>query len=426
MKRYLTGIDWVINSIDYIGKAQTGIGNVSQVAIELKGQPDSKALQETLTSFIRKFPILNGLPSRALNLCPYWKIFPQKKMLPLRINTVCLDANADFHSSLAAQINEPFKNKREHLVFNFIHSDKRNFLGLIFDHRILDARGAEAFLDLFQRYYQKEHFPDLVFEEPHHLNHWADRFRAGRQVNRFFLNLSKNIPRILPLSSNSRTCKIKIIPFDAEEANHIVKVAYEQAGYLMLMPFLLAKTLQTLHRVFEAKKSQGAVYLIPVTIDARQEEGASEKIFFNHLSFFFFKINAEEVDNLTNLIASIKKQMYEQVKIQLPTALKSASLLLRIAPLPLVNFSLRLMSKKNFASFPFSFVSSAFSSSEFMEEEVRNIFHLPRVPNPPGVGIFFNQFKGRLNATISYFEGIFNNDEIEQIAKDLKGIGNEG
>jgi NRPS condensation-like uncharacterized protein len=425
MKRYLTGIDWVINSIDYIGKTQTGIGNVSQVVIELKGQPDSKVLQEALNSFIRQFPLLSGFPGRALNLCPYWKIFPQKKILPLRINTAYLDDNSDFCSSLAIQVNEPFRNKREHLVFNLIRSGKRNFLGLTFDHRLLDARGAEAFLDLFQRYYQKESLSQFVFDAPHYLNHWSEKFKAGQQVNRFFLNLSKNIPRTMPLNLDSRICKFKIIPFDVEEAGHIVEAAYEQAGYLMLMPFILAKTIQAMHRVFEAKKSAGLVYLIPVSIDTRQQEEVHKELFFNHMSFFFFKINAEAADNFTNLIADIKEQMYEQVKTGLPAALKNASFLLRIAPLPLVNFFLRLMSKKHFASFSFSFVGSAYNSRKFMEEEVQNIFHLPRVPNPPGLGIFFNQFNGKLNATISYFEGILNDDEIERIVNDLKAIVNE-
>ena len=62
MKRYLTGIDWVINSIDYLGKSQSGIGNVSEVIIELQGQLDDKILQDALRRFLQKLPLINGLP----------------------------------------------------------------------------------------------------------------------------------------------------------------------------------------------------------------------------------------------------------------------------------------------------------------------------------------------------------------------------
>jgi len=425
MKRYLTGIDWVINSIDYLGKSQSGVGNVSEVIMELQGQFDDKILQEALRVFLQKFPIINGLPSRDFNLCPYWKMFPQKKILLLRVNVMYLDNYANPLLPLERQVNEPFKHKREHLVFNLVRAGKRNLLGLTFDHRLLDARGAEALLDLFQCYYQDGVIPQVSLLEPPRLNHWAEKFKAGRQINRFFLGLSKNNPRVLPSYLSSRICKFKIISFDVERTSHVVEIAYKQAGYLMLMPFVLAKTIQTMHRVFEAKKVPDLTYLVPVSIDTRTQENLHKELFFNHMSFFFFRIKADKADDFRFLVADIKEQMYEQVKVGLPDALRNASFLLRIAPLLLVNLFLQFMSKKHFASFSFSFVGSAYNSRKFVDEEVKNIFHLPRVPNPPGIGIFFNQFNGRLNATISYFDGMLSENEIERIARELNSIGND-
>ena len=426
MKRYLTGIDWVINSIDYLGKSQSGIGNVSEVIMELQGQLDDKILQEVLRVFLQKFPLINGLPSRDFNLCPYWKIFPQKEMLPLRVNVKYLDNYTNPLLPLEIQVNEPFRHKREHLVFNLVRAGKRNLLGLTFDHRLLDARGAEALLDLFQCYYQDGVIPQVCLSEPSRLNHWAEKFMAGRQVNRFFLGLSKNNPRVLPSYLGSRICKFKTISFDVEQASHVVEIAYEQAGYLMLMPFVLAKSIQVLHRIFESKKVPGLTYLVPVSIDTRTQENTHKGLFFNHMSFFFFRIKADKADDFRFLVAEIKEQMYEQVKGGLPDALRNASFLLRIAPVSLVNLFLQFMSKKHFASFSFSFVDSFYNSLKFMDEEVQNIFHLPRVPNPPGIGIFFNQFNGRLNATLSYFDGVLSENEVERIASELNSIGNDG
>jgi hypothetical protein len=193
----------------------------------------------------------------------------------------------------------------------------------------------------------------------------------------------------------------------------------------MLMPFVLAKTIQVLHRVFEAKNIPGSAYLIPVSIDTRTQEVVHRELFFNHLSFLFFRINTDKVGDFKLLVAEIKEQMYEQVKAGLPEALRNASFLLRIAPLPLVNFFLKLMSKKNFASFSFSFVGSAYNSQKFMDAEVQNIFHFPRVPNPPGIGIFFNQFNSRLNATVSYFDGVLGENEVDQIVNELNSLGND-
>ena len=426
MKRYLTGIDWIIHSLDYAGKVQSGIGNLSCVVIELRSETNSRIIDTTLRKFLQNFSIINGLPGRGINLCPYWKTYPLSKMLPCKVDVIRLEDDANPLLLLVAEVNKPFQNKREHLKFTIIHSGKRSFLGMTFDHRILDARGAEAFLDLFQRFYQKEVLPQFSFDEPAHLNHWKEKFIAGRQVNRVFLDLARKTPRLLPTPLRSRLCKFRAIDFDSLQASRFTDAAYTQAGYLMLMPYALAKSVEVMHRIFEARNIPGLTYIIPVSIDTRAQQVSFGDIFFNHVSFFFFKIHAENVTSFPLLLAQIKEQMYEQVKSGLPEAIKKVTFLLRIAPLPLVNFFMHYMSRKHIASFCFSFVGSAYNAGKFAEEEVLNIFHLPRVPNPPGVGIFFNQFNGRLNATLSYFEGVLSEAEADQIASQLKVIGDEG
>ena len=75
------------------------------------------------------------------------------------------------------------------LLFNLISQGKRSFLGIIFDHRLLEARGAEAFLDLLGGESGLSLRGSLY--EPSHLNKWLDKFRAGREINRVFLNLTE-------------------------------------------------------------------------------------------------------------------------------------------------------------------------------------------------------------------------------------------
>ena len=184
MKRYLTGIDWVIYALDYSGKKKTGIGNVSQVVIEFDGLLDSAMVQDALRSFLQKFPLINGCSSRWFNLCPYWKISSHKKQIPVRVQVIRLDTDADPFLALAAGVNAPFVHSREYLVFNLVLLGTRSFLGMIFDHRILDARGAEAFLDLFQRSFKKEPFSVFEIHGPAHLDHWKEKFASGQQVNK--------------------------------------------------------------------------------------------------------------------------------------------------------------------------------------------------------------------------------------------------
>lgn len=422
MKRYLTGIDWIVNTLDYTAKAQSGIGNHSQIILELKNPLEPKALAEALNSFIQKFPLLNGFPSRAINLCPYWKAPLVKKALPVRVHTVKLNVDSSYLLPLAAQVNAAFQNKREHLVFTLIETGKITFLGMAFDHRILDAKGAEAFLYLFQNYYQNKEPLRISYACPPHLNNWMEKFLAGRQINRFLLSLAKEPPRILPCDPLNEPCKFKVIHLNPGQTERLTGIAYERAGYLMFMPYALARSIQIMHGIFQEKNISGSTYLIPVPIDTRAKEEERKETLFNHFSFFLFKISADKVNDLGGLLTEIKNQMYAQVKNKLPEAIVNASFLLRIASLPLVNFFLKLISKKHFASFYFTCLNNAHQQNKFMQEEVRNIFHLPRTPKPPGVGIFFNRFDNKLNITLSYFDDLLNDQQVNQITKNLEAL----
>jgi hypothetical protein len=74
--------------------------------------------------------------------------------------------------------------------------DARSFLGMTFDHRLFDARGAESFLELLSAYAASAVVPECVasiaMTEPSHLDRWADKFRAGQQVNRALVRLSQS------------------------------------------------------------------------------------------------------------------------------------------------------------------------------------------------------------------------------------------
>ena len=425
MKRYLTGIDWIVNTIDYTGKAQSGIGNHSELILELKNPPNHQALEEALNNFNRNLPLLNGFPSRAINLCPYWKIPPGKKSLPIRINIIKFNDPIDYLLVLAKPVNTAFKERREHLAFTLLETNKLTFLSMAFDHRILDAKGAEAFLNLFQQYYENHRPLQIPLDCPPHLNSWKEKFLAGRQINRFFLNLARHRPRTLPFNPQNEPCRFKVIHLSYEQSVRLANLAYARAGYLMFMPYALAVSIQIMHKIFQEKNIPGLNYLIPVPIDTRTKEKAQQETLFNHFSFLIFNISADKVSNLNWLLAEIKNQMYEQVKNGIPAAILNASFLIRIASLPLTNFFLKLISKKHFASFSFSYLNNAYQQNKLMQTEVQNIFHLPRTPKPPGIGIFINQFESKFNITLSYFDDLLNDTQVNQIIKSLEALGNE-
>lgn len=427
-KSYLTGIDWLIHTFNYMTKQAAGTGFRSQVVLELDGSPDENEFRNCLDNFIRKFPVVNGRMSRGYNLAPYWKIPPPQHIRPCSLNVYWRNNKADAFKLLEESANAPFKSDRDHIAFHLIYSGgKKSYVTMAFDHRLFDARGAETFLSMLQLEWKKEGMgrPQASsLAQPHHLNKWLEKFKFGKQVNRTLFQAAENgPPRVLPIctASNKLSFKYKVIPFDEVQTAAIVDKAYDTAGYLLLMPYALSISIKALHNIFTSRSINNGDYIIPVSIDMRSQEKVQNEVFFNHVSFFLFRIQPYEAENFPLLLESIKQQMYDQVKSGLPNAFKQASLLMRIVPLSILNHLMRLYFKGEIASFCFSYVGdSTYTVPEFIGEKVRNIFHMPHVPIPPGLGVFFHKSLGKLHFVLSYADGILTDDEANRIVRDVK------
>ena len=432
-KRYLTGIDWFVHTLDYMTKKETGTGNSSQIIMQLKGKPEKEAIRRCLAVVEKKYPVLSGIRKRAINLAPYWKIPSSEHTRQLSFDVKRVKEGAGINDVLLILeecVNKSFDNNREHLAFYLVEAGTKSYFAMTFDHRLFDARGAEAFMGLMMQAKLNKNDEnkdeELSFAEPAHLNKWSKKFKAGKNVNRVFLNLAKKgRPNVLPLprALKSSGFKFKLISFTREQSRLIVESANDSAGYLMLMPYLLTVSILIFQNIFTSRGIKTGDYVVPVAIDLRSPEKKIKDFFFNHMSFFMFLIDSEKADDFSSVLKSIKKQMYDQIKSGLPKDIREASYLMRIVPLPVLSRLIRLHLKGEIGSFCFSYVGETeYPFSEFMEKRVDNIFHMPRVPVPPGLGIFFHQFHGKLNAMLSYKEELLSYDEADTIIHSLSSM----
>lgn len=402
---------------------------MSQVVFELHGKADAMQIESSISAFMKKYPVLNGHTSRDFNLAPYWKI-PPAGTGDISFETIHLtDSHKkeaffdDVLISLEKGINRPFRNSKEHVAFHLITKEGKSYAAMTFDHLVFDARNAEAFLNMLQKDWEGgEYSGNMTITEPAHLSMWVDKFKAGQRVNRAFIKIAGKVPpRVLPLPSGNNGFKFKILSFGAKETEAIAENAFNEAGYLMLMPYALAASVCALHGIFAGRGISSGDYVIPVSIDTRKREEVEKHLFFNHVSFFIFKAEASNASNFPALLKSIKEQMYAQVRSDLPGDICKASLLMRIAPASLLGRLLKIYFKGEIASFCFSYVGrTAYTSPYFMGNKITNIFHMPRTPVPPGIGIYFQQSNEKLNVILSYLDGMLSADEEDVVLKSLK------
>jgi hypothetical protein len=423
-KHYLTGIDWILHSFDFMTKRATGAGNTFQIVMELEGRPAEKEVRDWLDACIGKYPLLGGRTRRDYNLAPYWKMPSHAWKAAFEVHH--LHSRRELSSLLERELNAPFGSEREHLAFHLIHAGENSHAAVKFDHRLFDAHGAEMFLSMLQQDWEAGGTFNWETPpcEPAHLSEWQGKFEAGRQVNRAFLRLTENAPpRALPLDpvSTAEGFSFGEISFGEQQSQEIIERAEGEAGYLMAMPYTLALTAQALHAVFVNRGIDTGDYIIPVTMDTRLPGGSRQEVFFNHVSLLLFRISAREVDDFAALLKSIKQQMYDQARTGLVRHILDASLLMRIVPLPMVSHLLKLYLKRDLASFAFSFLGdSGQMPNDFMGKTIARSYHMARVPIPPGLGVFFHHSHGRLSVHLSYARGLLAEGDVDTVLEALK------
>ncbi|MCG8430241.1 MAG: hypothetical protein MJA29_03610, partial [Candidatus Omnitrophica bacterium] len=365
---YLSGIDWVIQALDRVSRSITGCGMNSQVVLRLNGRLDSHGLRRAVTACMRGMPWIAGHLARALNGAPYWA-YPAGREPSVSVLThECADDTAAA-ALFEREVNRPFSRGGAGLRFVYATAGERSFLSLVFDHRLLDARGAQELLFQVDRYWQgnEKHGELSPPARASGLSRWGEKFAAGQRVNRFFrAHSGAGDVRRIPLSGDAQAPFLfRSRTLDADETRRVRERAYATAGYLMIAPYLLAAALVAFRESFSSRLSCGTRFVVPVNTDQRRQQGRAGDIFFNQLSFLFLSAEDAGIGLDPDWIAGLSRRMYEAVSCGFARDLEQACLLLRIVPLPVLDRVMRLLMRGEGISFAFSYVHTGYPSREF-------------------------------------------------------------
>lgn len=423
-QRYLGGMDWVLFCLDDMTRRDTAVGMAMQVVLELEGELHDDAVRRGFETLAGPYPELWARLRRAWHMAPYWspRAVPANALTP----TVHRVGDArEVRAVLERTINSPFPSRDQHIAAHLIHAAGKSTLAVVFDHRLFDARGAESFLrEIEQHCRRPAATAPADRSRPEHLDRWAEKFDAGRRVNAAFFKLFDGLePRVLPDRTRGRQRRFgfREVCFDERETAEIMDRIEDRAGLFMAMPYSLAVVCQVLHAIFESRGVTGRDYVVPVMTDTRGPRGQGKEMLFNHFSFLLFRESAATVTDLPRLVESLKQQMYEQVKNKIAASLAQASLLGRILPTPVLSRVARTTLRRGLASFCFSFLGETNQvPASFLGVGVRRSYHMPTVPFPPGLGVFFRQSRSCLGAQITYAEGVLTEAEADRVVTDIE------
>lgn len=427
LRHYLSGIDWVVHAIDHTSKKVLGCGLLFQIVVELAGALEKESFRASFARYCQCFPHLWGMARRDLtNLAPYWQINRGRGESKVEIVFRQAVDVEEALNLLSAELNIPVETEEICFKVFCVTVPDKTLIGYIFDHRLFDARGAESFLQGFHDFGTQGFSEEFRVRNPDAgLDHWRQKFEAGRKVRRAGLAAGeKSRVRLFTTrkSPPKRTNRFKVKIFDQIATQAIFARAEKRAGLFMFLPYSLALSIQMIHSLFVRRGESEGDFVISVTRDMRAKGSAQASMLFNHFSVIYFRVSPLDIDDFQKLVASLKQQLYEQVKNKLPEALSESSMLIRIVPRSVLSYGFDSLVPTPMPTFVFGFLGeSAYQSEEFTGLEVLNMFHLPRIPPSPGLGIFFSQYRKTLAMTLSYIEDTVSEQEAEELVLAVAG-----
>jgi len=427
--RYLNGIDWVITGLHHSIRQTAGLGNWSQLVLELDGKLDFESFHSVVQRYASAFPVLQGHAVRGWQLVPVWKTPKRMKKITVSVEKHDLPGDASFEAiidKLGQCVTASPGTPGRYIGFNVLYMVKKTFLAFRFDHRLFDARGAELFIQGMVGEI-RDSGCKIESENPS-LRPWIKKFKSGQQVIRMLRHqrevaASFHLESFIPspktrISNPASRFRFTLIPLNESESDALINRAYDQAGYLMLTPWLAARMTNALSKLIEETRRPPGGYVIPCSSDLRAD--AQEEMFFNHASFIYLCRSAKESDE-ADWPKHFSRQFFEQVQLDMPRHFENAWKLARIIPAPLFGKLLRGSLKSFGGTFSVANVGDGLSSIGSVSGlAVQNVFHMPIIPPAPGLGFFSNTFAGRLNFCLTSYSGVLSDEEHAALVELLK------
>jgi len=413
-------------------RRNNGAGSYSQAVLDVEGILSEAALRTILDQIADRFPLIHGRIARdCLNLAPFWKVKrgSASSQIPLRIVDLAVDQADRSEALLADHVNAPFHSQSEHLRFLLIRiGAQQSRLGMVFDHRLLDAFGSEMFFRLIDQAWQgklDDISPRVKQTEPAHLDHWKRRFESGRTLNRLLHRLStlEICALQMPPKGKFRPMRMLHESLSREETIALNKKAGEEIGVPILLPSAAARAIHAMREVLSGISLPGGQYLIFTSANIRVPGQEWEKLFFNHFSLLPLSVETQPAAGIKEMAVALRNQFFAQMKEKIPFVMQDASALGRICPFWIGSRLLRLVAKGRMCSFYFACLKdNGYSNDTFMGQRVLNLFHQPLVFSPPGLNICMTEFRGRFNLVISYMQDVIDDDAAKLLMQEFKSV----
>ncbi len=414
-KRYfLKGIDYFQLLIDHHNKKKGGLGHEARLAVYLDGNLDSQKFQLTLDNNLHFRQLQTIRVSKAYGLgYPSITFTNTKGIIPVTWQEI--NGNEIPHSALNVEV-KVYENPPLHIQVFYLSNNTTCIL-FTFHHILFDFAGVQSFISSLCGIKNIPLLPADSKPRP-----FSKRFKAFfdavlftfKEANAKMTVEEKLLPKQKPLLTT-----YKEITFTEAEKQRIYENASKHGLSLNLGMYLLAGVSKSVHdEIFSKQKNHNFIWA-PVPVNVRKK-GVTDAILLNGLSFLFYKLRPEVLQDLESTSKEIKSQMMDQMRKDLPAAFIDFADGYWYMPMPFYAPMLYLPSWGKLSSFSFSVLGNTFQNlNEFIGLKVIDIKNYPSNSIAPGITFLFYEFRGKLRLMTSWVKGQYSENEQEEVLKSI-------
>ncbi|WP_395743697.1 hypothetical protein [Prosthecobacter sp.] len=211
----------------------------------------------------------------------------------------------------------------------------------------------------------------------------------------------------------------RVIELSAEESAKAQARLRGLCGDFMQMPFYAAVAARGLRLLHERRGWESPEIHLHLPIQLRGR--SRDLIFGNHMGAMPLFLNAGALGTVEEAVAHLLEQYREATRQGMAQA--SEALTTLAAQLPLRTFipMVRMTNMGQICSLFHSHTGSFLPGRrELAGARVENIFTIPSVSAPPGLGIFVSDFAGRITVTLAWRGGCMSTAEAQAVEKRIR------
>jgi hypothetical protein len=420
-KVFLTGADNFFLMLESNTEKYSSGNNVIRICLFFESQSDADLILENISNslFIHWICNIKLIKERFYNRA-FWKYHDDQKQIATRTH------QAETDKIIPDQLlNRAIRFEKDGLIECDIIEYKSGKVGIVISlhHILIDGRGSGLLMrhlagDLPFNTETKHHFFPKEEQKKPFYSYVMNMYKVKRFIRHSTKGKIASVAfKEAPLKEEN-SFSLTTIYFTQEETELIDNNARKMGARFGANNFLIACCAKVINDVNIQRDTKGVLW-IPIPYDGRKRGGIGPVI-TNFISFLFYRLDTGNVNDLSETVQNINRQMTEQLKLEIPKKYNLLLDMMRHIPLGLYRFLIKRSSKGSVASFLFTSAGEDYwDMNSLIKNSYIDINIIPPYSDPPGIIFSFLRNSNCLKMNIVSTNRHITNAELEFIKSTI-------